>query len=96
MASALTAQFVFFGEKCLKNVSYKKNFQTKVVINQKLHLLCNVTFFDILHHFGVIAASQICTKLGGGLKPDVVCRESIVPSSYGTDFFYGNKGNCIE
>ena len=22
---------------------------------------CNVTFFDILHHYGVIAASQICS-----------------------------------
>ena len=50
----------FFGEKCLKNVLYKSFCQTKVT-NQNLQLLCYVTFFDILHHFGVIAASQICS-----------------------------------
>ena len=33
-------------------------YQTKVVTNQNLQLLCYVTFFDILHHYGVIAASQ--------------------------------------
>ena len=77
VASALIAQFVFFGEKCLKNALYKIFFQTKVVANQNSQLLCPVTFFDILHHHGVIAASQICS----------VCRESIVPS-YGTDFFF--------
>ena len=32
-------------------------YQTKVVTNQNLQLLCYVTFFDILHHYGVIAAS---------------------------------------
>ena len=36
-------------------------FQTKVVKNQNLQLLCYVIFFDILHHYGVIAASQICS-----------------------------------
>ena len=51
----------FFGKKCLKNAFYKSLCQTKVVINQNLQLLCYVTFFDILHHYGVIAASQICS-----------------------------------
>ena len=36
-------------------------FQPKVVKNQNLQLLCYVIFFDILHHYGVIAASQICS-----------------------------------
>ena len=36
-------------------------FQTKVVTNQNLQLLCYVIFFDILHHYGVIVASQICS-----------------------------------
>ena len=35
--------------------------QTKVVTNQNPQLLCNVTSFDILRHYGVIAASQICS-----------------------------------
>ena len=60
VASALIAQFGFFGKKCLKNVFYKSFCPAKVVTNQNLQLLCYVTFFDILHHYGVIAASQIC------------------------------------
>ena len=36
-------------------------YQTIVVTNQNLQLLCYVIFFDILHHYGVIAASQICS-----------------------------------
>ena len=36
-------------------------YQTKVVTNQNLQLLCYVTFVDILHHYGVIAASVICS-----------------------------------
>ena len=36
-------------------------YQTEVVKNQNLQLLCYVIFFDILHHYGVIAASQICS-----------------------------------
>ena len=60
VASALIAQFVFLA-KCLKNALYKMFCQTKVVTNQNLQLLCCVTFFDILHHYGVIAASQICS-----------------------------------
>ena len=36
-------------------------FQTEVVKNQNLQLLCYVIFSDILHHYGVIAASQICS-----------------------------------
>ena len=36
-------------------------YQTKVVKNQNLQRLCYVIFFDILHHYGVIAASQICS-----------------------------------
>ena len=50
----------FFGEKCLKNSLYKI-FERKVVTNLNLQLLCCVTFFDISHHYGVIAASQICS-----------------------------------
>ena len=66
VASALKAQFVFFfffGEKCLKNALYKSFYHTKVVTNQNSQLLDYVTFFDILHHYGVIAASQICSVL---------------------------------
>ena len=36
-------------------------YQTEVVTNQNLQLLGYVTFFDILHHYGVIAASLICS-----------------------------------
>ena len=36
-------------------------YQTKVVTNQNLQLLGYVTFFNILHHYGVIAASLICS-----------------------------------
>ena len=36
-------------------------YQTEVVKNQNLQLLCYVIFFDILHHYGVIVASQICS-----------------------------------
>ena len=76
VASALIAQFVFLGgKKYLKMRCTKFFYQTKVDTNQYLQLLCYITFFDILHHYGVIAASQICSA----------CRESIVPS-YGTDF----------
>ena len=71
VASALIAQFVFFGKKCLNF------FIRQVDTNQYLQLLCYMTFFYILHHYGVIAASQICSA----------CRESIV-LSYGTDFFF--------
>ena len=35
--------------------------QTEVVKNQNLQLLCFVIFFDILYHYGVIAASQTCS-----------------------------------
>ena len=68
------AQFVFFGEKYLKNVLYKKCFQAKVVTNRNPQLLYNVTFFDIFRHFGDITAY-------------LTHRESIVLSC-GTDFFY--------
>ena len=50
----------FFGKKCLKNALYKIFNQIKVVKNQNLQLLCYAIFFDILHHYGVIATSQIC------------------------------------
>ena len=50
----------YFGEKCLKNAMYTNCFQTKVVTNQKSQLLYHVTFFDFVHHYGVIAASHIC------------------------------------
>ena len=52
----------FFDKKCLKNALYKIFFyQTKVVKNQILQLLCYLIFFDILHHYRVIVASQICS-----------------------------------
>ena len=51
----------FFGKKVLKLCCTKVFSQTKVVTNQNLQLLCYVTFFDILHRYGVIAASQICS-----------------------------------
>ena len=78
VASALIAQFGFLVKSALKMRCTKFFFyQSKVVTNQNLQLLCYVTFFDILQHYEVIAASQICS----------VYRESIVPS-YGTDFFF--------
>ena len=70
VASSLIAQFGFLTKSALKMRCTKYFCQTKVVTNQNSQLLCNVTFFDILHHYGVIAASQICS----------LCRESIVPS----------------
>ena len=76
VASALIAQFGCLMKSALKMRCTKCFCQTKVVTSQNPQLLCNVTFFDILHHYGVIAASQICSS----------CRESIVPS-YRTDFF---------
>ena len=51
----------FFGKKCLKNALYKIFFQTEVVKSENLQLSCYVIFFDILHHYGVIVASQICS-----------------------------------
>ena len=36
-------------------------YQTEVVTNQNLQLLGYVTFFNILHHYGVIEASLICS-----------------------------------
>ena len=69
LASALMAQFVFFGEKSLKNAFYKHCFQTKVVTNQNSQLLYYVIFFDILRHFGDIAAY-------------LTHRDSIVPTDF--------------
>ena len=43
-------------------------YQREVVKNQNLQLLSYVTFFDILHHYGVIAASLIC------IVEKVLCR----------------------
>ena len=63
VASALIAQFVFLVKSALKMRCTKLFCQTKVVTNQNLQLLCYVTFFDILHHYEVIAASQICSVL---------------------------------
>ena len=40
---------------------YINSFQINVVTNQKTQRLCYATFFTILSHFGVIAASQICS-----------------------------------
>ena len=75
----------FFGEKCLKMRCTKFSYQTKVVTNQYLQLLCYVNCFDILLHYVVIAASQICSA----------CREGIVPS-YGTDFYFLDNTNYRE
>ena len=61
VTSALLAQFVFLVKSALKVGCTKFSYQTKVVTNQYPQLLCYVTFFDILHHYGVIAASQICS-----------------------------------
>ena len=61
VASALIAQFGFLVKSALKVRCTKFSYQTKVVTNQYPQLLCDVTFFDILHHYGVIAASQICS-----------------------------------
>ena len=58
VASALRAQFGFFGEKCLKSALYKIFLPDKSCYPL---LLCDVTFFNILHHYGVITASQICS-----------------------------------
>ena len=56
LASALIAQFSILANSALKMRCTKLFSQTKVVTNQKLQLLCYVTFFDILRRFGVIAA----------------------------------------
>ena len=61
VASALKAQFGFLVKSALKVRCTKFSYRTKVVTNQYPQLLCNGTFFDILHHYGVIAASQICS-----------------------------------
>ena len=45
----------------LKMRCTKCYYQTKVVKNYNLQLLYYVIFFDILHYYGVIAASQICS-----------------------------------
>ena len=55
------AQFGFLTKSALEMRCIKFFYQTEVVKNQNLQLLCYVIFFDILHHYGVIAASQICS-----------------------------------
>ena len=69
VASALIAQLGFLVKSALKVRCTKFSCQTKVVTNQYPLLLCNVTFYDILHHYGVIAASQICS-----VSRKVLCR----------------------
>ena len=59
VASALIAQVGFLTKSALKIHFTKFFYRKKVVTNQKPQLLCYVTFFDSLRHFGVIAASQI-------------------------------------
>ena len=61
VASALLAQFGFLVKSALKMRCTKFSYEIKVVTNQYPQVLCYVTFFDILHHYGVIAASQICS-----------------------------------
>ena len=53
VASALTAQLGFLVKSALKMSCTEFSYQTKVVTNQYLQLLCYVTFFDIVHHYGV-------------------------------------------
>ena len=77
VASALIAQFSFLVKSALKMRYTTFYYQTKVVTNQNSQLLCYVTFFDILHHYGVIAASQICS----------VSRKYCAVPSYGIDIF---------
>ena len=61
VACALIAQFVFLTKSALKMCCTNFFGQTRVVTNQNPHLLCDVTYFDILHHYGVIAASPLCS-----------------------------------
>ena len=61
VASALMAQFGFLAKNALIMRCTKLFYRTKGVLNQNPQLLYNVTFFDILHHYGVIAASLICS-----------------------------------
>ena len=61
MASALIAQFGFLAKSDLKMRCTKYFCQKEIVRNQNPQLLCYVIFFDILHHYGVIAAFQICS-----------------------------------
>ena len=61
LASALIALFDFLAKSALK-CFVQTFFQTKVVTNEKPQLLCYVTSFNILSHFGVITASQICSE----------------------------------
>ena len=44
VASALSAQFSIFGEKCLKNALYTNVFHTKVVTNHNPQLLVEKVF----------------------------------------------------
>ena len=60
VASPLTAQFVFLVKSALKMRCTTFFYQTKVVTNQYPQPLCYITFYDISHHYGVIADSQIC------------------------------------
>ena len=62
VASSLLAQFGFLVKSALQIRCTKFFYQTKLVTNQYPQLLYYVTFFDILHHYGVIAASQICSE----------------------------------
>ena len=61
VTSVLTAYFGFLVKSALKMRCTKFVYQTNVVTNQNFKLLCYVTFFDISHHYGVIAASLICS-----------------------------------
>ena len=61
VASVMIAQFGFWVKSALKMRCTNFLYQTKVVTNQYPQILCYITFFDILHHHGVIAASQICS-----------------------------------
>ena len=59
--ASVLAQFGFLVKSTLKMHCTKYFYQTEVVINQNLQLLGYVTFFNILHHYGVIEASLICS-----------------------------------
>ena len=74
LAFALIAQCGFLAKSALKMRCTKLFFQTIVVTYQKPQLLCYVTFFNILHHFGFVEAYG-------------THRESFA-QSYGTDFYH--------
>ena len=60
VASALKAQFGFLVKSALK-MRCTKFLTRQKLLQINIRNFCYVTFFDILHHYGVIAGSQICS-----------------------------------